>query len=119
MEVCAYLYVTSQNVSVQLDSPENAAKSTSTNAPVNPATMVELVSIPLKVIVVSVLQVLLDYNVMKKIAIVTRYHRFVQNGQCAETNQGLETSAACAEQDIKVCFDQILHYYVSFVNYLL
>lgn len=102
MEVCAYPYVTRQSVSAQLDLPENAAKSTWMNAPVNPVTMVELVLIPLKAIGVSVLQVLLDYSVMKKIAIVTKYHQFVQNEQCAETSRDLETSVAYAVQDIKV-----------------
>ena len=102
MEVCACLYATNQSVSVQLGSPETAVKSMSMNAQANPATMVVPASIPHKVIDANALLDSLDYNVMKRIAIVTRYHLFAQNEPCAEMNLDLETSVACADQDIQV-----------------
>ena len=73
------------------------------NAPVSHVTMVVLASMLLKAIGASALLDLLDCNVTKRIAIVTKYHQFVQNEQCAETSRDLETSVAYAVQDIKVC----------------
>ena len=64
--------------------------------------MAVLASMLLKAIGASVLLDLLDYNVTKKIAIVIKYHLFVPNEQCVETNQGLEISVAYADQDIPV-----------------
>ena len=63
--------------------------------------MVVLASMLLKAIGASVLLDLLDYNVTKRIAIVTKYHLFVPNVQCVETNRGLEISVAYADQDIQ------------------
>ena len=55
----------------------------------------------LKAIDASVLLDLLDCNVTKRIAIVIKYHLFVPNVQCVETNQGLEISVAYADPDIQ------------------
>ena len=54
----------------------------------------------LKAIGASALLDLLDCNVTKRIAIVTKYHLFVPNVQCVETNRGLEISVAYADLDI-------------------
>ena len=102
MEVCACLYVTNQSVSVQQGSLENGVKSMLMNALASLATMVAPVSILLKVIDANVPLDLLDCNVTKRIAIVIKYHQFVPNVQCVETNQGLETSVAYADQDTQV-----------------
>ena len=71
------------------------------NAPASHVTMAVRASMLLKAIGASVLLDLLDYNVTKKIAIVIKYHLFVPKEQCVETNQGLETSVAYADQDIQ------------------
>ena len=72
------------------------------NAPASHVTMAVLASMLLKAIGASVLLDLLDCNVTKRIAIVTKYHLFVLNVQCVETNQGLETSVAYVDRDIQV-----------------
>jgi hypothetical protein len=87
MEGCVFPFITSLIAFALLDLLVRGVKLTWMNVQVSRAIMVERALTPLKVIVANVLQASLDYSVMRKTATVTKYHMFVQNVLCVETNQ--------------------------------